>query len=158
MIPRLVNCQSPISLMVYSTMVEPSSVMSIDGLPSHLQCHETATAGRTVTTLKDIPKGSIVLLATPFAHTIHHRYRSKTCEHCFRFLSIDSEESLSHPCLSNCGKHYCSLSCRRIGRARHNSTSCGLSIQVNALKNNNRLMHEALSFAHQYKLQFDTTH
>jgi hypothetical protein len=98
-----------------------------------------------VTTLKDIPKGSIVLLETPFAHTIHHRYRSTTCEHCFRFLSIDSEESLSHPCLSNCGKHYCSLSCRRIGRARHNSTSCGLSIQVNALKNNNRLMHEALS-------------
>jgi hypothetical protein len=115
----------------------------IRGLPSHLQCRETANAGRSVFALGIIPKGTIALQEVPYCHTIHHRYKSKTCEHCFGFSSTE----LSHPCLENCGKRYCSLDCREIDGKRHiQSGSCGLSIQLNASNNSNsKLMNEALS-------------
>ena len=124
----------------------PSSVVEvpIQGFPPHLQCHQTATAGRTVITVQAIAKGAIALQEIPYCHTIHHRYKSTTCEHCYRFSSTNK---LAYPCLGNCGKYYCTLACRNSDKARHfDSGSCELSQQLNAPSNkHSKLMNEALS-------------
>jgi len=119
----------------------------LQGFPAHLECHQTATAGRTVITLERIPKGAIALQEIPYCHTIHHRYKSMTCEHCYRF---SSSTKLSYPCPQNCGKYYCTEACREAATERHvDSGSCDLSQQLNApiAKSNKRskLMNESLS-------------
>lgn len=133
------------------TLKNDESVVEVPlpGFPAHLECRQTATAGRTVIALERIPRGAIALQQTPYCHTIHHRYKSMTCEHCYRFSST---AKLLYPCPQNCGKYYCTEACREAAHGRHvGSGSCNLSQQLNAPSNKksnkkrSKLMNESLS-------------
>uniref|UniRef100_A0A7S0GIX8 Uncharacterized protein n=1 Tax=Proboscia inermis TaxID=420281 RepID=A0A7S0GIX8_9STRA len=118
--------------------------LSIDGerlnLPAHVTFIETATAGRTLVTTEPISRGAIALEGDGFAHTIHRRFKHRTCEHCFRFASFAEEDgdggtktpcSLTNPCPKSCGVYFCSDSCYAAGIERH-ETICGLLLECEA--------------------------
>jgi hypothetical protein len=127
-----------------------STQVEIANMPAHLGCHQTATAGRTVTTTTLISKGDIALFEKPYAHTIHKRYRSLTCDTCFGVSK--NQLVLQHPCPKGCGIYYCSISCLTNGQTRH-QRSCALRRQVETMptrkkskhNNNSKGAHSSLS-------------
>jgi hypothetical protein len=125
--------------------------VEIANMPAHLCCHQTATAGRTVTTTTLISKGDTALFERPYAHTIHRRYRSFTCDTCFGVSKNHQQTVLLSPCPLGCGIHYCSVTCLTTGQKRH-KRSCGLRRQIETMptskknkSNNNKDAHSSLS-------------
>mmetsp|Transcript_27016 Transcript_27016/g.57884 ORF Transcript_27016/g.57884 Transcript_27016/m.57884 type:complete len:337 (+) Transcript_27016:281-1291(+) len=120
--------------------------ISIPGLPSHLRCHSTSLAGRTITTRIPLAKGSTTFKEIPFAHSVHYSARGTTCDSCFAQCN-DAESSthyFEHECGGGCGVHYCSESCCNQSLARHRRI-CHLIRQTNGKTNNARLMNESLA-------------
>jgi hypothetical protein len=116
--------------MAEEDVLATTTKVEIANMPAHLCCHQTATAGRTVTTTTLIPKGATALFERPYAHTIHQRYRSFTCDTCFGVSKNHEQTVLLYPCPLGCGIHYCSVTCLTTGQKRH-KRSCGLRRQVN---------------------------
>jgi hypothetical protein len=118
-----------------------AATVEIPGLPSFLKCQITPSAGRTVVTTKLIRKGETAFAQVPYAHTIHYRHKTTTCDGCFLFTHED--ESLRYPCEKGCGVHYCSTACRDSFSSRH---GCKLICQVQReCRGKNKSMHTALS-------------
>jgi hypothetical protein len=134
------------------TAIEIGIGIEIPGLPSYLKCHTTPSAGRTVVTTKQIRKGETAFAQVPYAHTIHYRHKTTTCDACFLFTSHDDEDEslpLQYPCEKSCGVYYCSMACRDASSSRRHG--CALLRQVKVhqqqeeCKKRNKSMHSALS-------------
>jgi hypothetical protein len=125
----------------------PAAVrVEIPGLPNHLNCYTTPSAGRTVIATKRIRKGDTAFTQVPYAHTIHYRHKATTCDGCFLFSDEDGPP-LKYPCSKECGIYYCSGICRDACSTHHRS-SCELIQHVQQQgksSNNNKSMHTALS-------------
>lgn len=119
------------------------AALAIPGLPNHLRCYETATAGRIVKTTISLPKGNVVFSEVPYAHTIHHAYKPTTCDTCFRFAE---NAVLAFPCPKTCGTYFCRKKCRDVS-----NHCCSLILGIQKQegkgkgKKKNKSMHTALS-------------
>jgi SET and MYND domain-containing protein len=129
-------------------MADTALAVEIPGLPVHLKCYTTASAGRTVITTTALRKGDTVFRQAPYAHTIHYRYKTTTCDACFLFTHAD--QALPYACANICGIRYCSTVCRDSVRAQHHG--CDLIRQVQQQQQGktkaqqpNKSMHTALS-------------
>lgn len=119
-----------------------ATIVDIPGLSKHLKCYATPSAGRTVITTKRIQKGETAFAQMPYAHTIHFRHKTTTCDGCFLF-SHGGDNTLPYPCV--CGVHYCSEACQTAFSTRH---CCDLIRQVQQqgkASGKNKSMHTALS-------------